>query len=599
MTAFLSEPIEAIVDRLYAPPQIRRGDQSGLLWWICPFHDDKNPSLCISPGAEHYRCFGCGAHGDAIDFVRRLNPGMSFREALRVIGADQNPSPSRPTRRPQPAAPRPLIERPEGWQDFAREIVAKAEENLWSDQGMEARNYLAQRALREDTIRSARLGYWTGDEWFAGVFPDRRVWVPRGIVIPWLEGPNVALVNVRRLEGDPKYVAILGSRRGGLYPGREGLVAGKPVVIVEGEFDALLLGQELGGSAPVVTLGGAGSKPSPRVKNAMLGASPWIVAGDSDAAGEKSADGWLSQSDRCVRVAPPTGIGKDWTEAHQKGIDLRSWWRPTLDRIIGTPSQSEKSREHPSTPLQATSDDTPEEFNIVDGLLVADLPPRPWRDALRDWPDDWRLRWGGLANAYSHQGMGWREAEIRAVVEVAAERKVAEAGPAPPMDPDPYTALQRDFLDEMIASGEAARFLSPAEFSHARWLLVAEPLDCEAIRSSVHAVMSRERAERNRILGIVETSCDGRWRCHNRYCRNKSRWWMSEHGVVNCRNCRPPSFPEWVIVQGEANDAPFVEPGRSNQARAPFLCRCLLPPIFPDPTLSVAIVAPIPCSSTL
>src|SRR5262249_14817861 len=154
--------------------------------------------------------------------------------------------------------------------------------------------------------------------------------------------------------------------RGSIYPSREGLIAGKPVVIVEGEFDALLLGQAINDSAPVVTLGSAGTKPTSRVMNAMLGASPWIVAGDSDAAGEKAADDWLTRSDRCVRVAPPDGMGKDWTEAYQNGLDLWDWWRTTLDRIIGRSSRSEELRESlPSSP-PAVSEDIPEGFSIVD-----------------------------------------------------------------------------------------------------------------------------------------------------------------------------------------------------------------------------------------
>lgn len=38
-------------------------------WIRCPFHNDKNPSLAIYE--EAYHCFGCGAHGDVIDFVAR------------------------------------------------------------------------------------------------------------------------------------------------------------------------------------------------------------------------------------------------------------------------------------------------------------------------------------------------------------------------------------------------------------------------------------------------------------------------------------------------------------------------------------------------
>ncbi|MCF5669218.1 hypothetical protein GIV47_30305, partial [Pseudomonas marginalis] len=42
---------------------------------LCPFHDDKNPSLLIDTnknnGQQHYHCFSCGEHGDAIDLVKK------------------------------------------------------------------------------------------------------------------------------------------------------------------------------------------------------------------------------------------------------------------------------------------------------------------------------------------------------------------------------------------------------------------------------------------------------------------------------------------------------------------------------------------------
>ena len=58
---------------------------------LCPFHDDKTPSLLIDSsrdrGRQHFHCFACGAHGDAIDLVKeRLNIG--FREAVEWLSSD-------------------------------------------------------------------------------------------------------------------------------------------------------------------------------------------------------------------------------------------------------------------------------------------------------------------------------------------------------------------------------------------------------------------------------------------------------------------------------------------------------------------------------
>lgn len=43
----------------------------------CPFHNDKHPSMKVD---KRYYCFGCGAHGDAIDFVANLY-GIGMKEA--------------------------------------------------------------------------------------------------------------------------------------------------------------------------------------------------------------------------------------------------------------------------------------------------------------------------------------------------------------------------------------------------------------------------------------------------------------------------------------------------------------------------------------
>lgn len=47
----------------------------------CPFHEEKTPSFTVSQSRQTYRCFGCGVHGDAINFLREFEH-LSFREAL-------------------------------------------------------------------------------------------------------------------------------------------------------------------------------------------------------------------------------------------------------------------------------------------------------------------------------------------------------------------------------------------------------------------------------------------------------------------------------------------------------------------------------------
>jgi hypothetical protein len=200
--------------------------------------------------------------------------------------------------------------------------VEEAERRLWSPEGAAERAYLVGRGLTEATIRSARLGV-------AG----------SGITIPWFAGPDLMMVNVRRPDGsDPRYMALRGSRRGGLYPGPHAVAPGLPAVVVEGELDRLLLAQELADLASVVTLGGASESPTAAVREAMLPAWPWYVATDADEAGDRAASRWPSSS---RRVRPP-GPFKDWGDARLGGIDLRRWW---ADRLAGADEPSLFTRE--------------------------------------------------------------------------------------------------------------------------------------------------------------------------------------------------------------------------------------------------------------
>jgi DNA primase len=62
--------------------------KKGKYYWIkCPFHNDKNPSLAIYEDSFH--CFGCGAHGDVIDFVARYF-NLEPLEAVYRLAEDFN-----------------------------------------------------------------------------------------------------------------------------------------------------------------------------------------------------------------------------------------------------------------------------------------------------------------------------------------------------------------------------------------------------------------------------------------------------------------------------------------------------------------------------
>ena len=56
---------------------------------LCPFHDDKNPSLSVSPSKHIYKCFSCNASGNVITFVQNYDK-IPFMDALRKVAATVN-----------------------------------------------------------------------------------------------------------------------------------------------------------------------------------------------------------------------------------------------------------------------------------------------------------------------------------------------------------------------------------------------------------------------------------------------------------------------------------------------------------------------------
>src|ERR1700712_1558027 len=60
----------------------------------CPFHGEKSPSFYVYE--DHYHCFGCGAHGDAISFVMQ-SQGLGFMDAIGQLAAEAGLEVPKPT----------------------------------------------------------------------------------------------------------------------------------------------------------------------------------------------------------------------------------------------------------------------------------------------------------------------------------------------------------------------------------------------------------------------------------------------------------------------------------------------------------------------
>jgi DNA primase len=120
---------------------------------LCPFHTEKTPSFSVHQTHQFYKCFGCGAGGDALKFVMEIER-LSFYEALKLL-ADRNgiPMPKRAEYSDDETRLRTAIFE-------MHEVAASAfRANLNGAGGTAARDYLAKRQVSPATAEEFSLGY--------------------------------------------------------------------------------------------------------------------------------------------------------------------------------------------------------------------------------------------------------------------------------------------------------------------------------------------------------------------------------------------------------------------------------------------------------
>src|ERR1700689_3510440 len=129
--------------------------RSGKMWkGCCPFHNEKTPSFYVYD--DHYHCFGCGAHGDAVSFVMQ-SQGAGFIEAVEQLAAEAGLEVPKPS--PEAAA---AEQRRLDLHGVLEAAAAAFQRKLYLPEGARALDYLRGRGLTDDTIRRFGLG-WSGE----------------------------------------------------------------------------------------------------------------------------------------------------------------------------------------------------------------------------------------------------------------------------------------------------------------------------------------------------------------------------------------------------------------------------------------------------
>ena len=242
---------------------------------LCPFHQDEHPSLVVYPETRSFYCFGCGASGDVIDFVRRA-AGLSFVDALERLGGhrDGRTSPagqpayaSQPLPGPDPGRGASFGER----LSLDDRMILTAASGVFHETLLhtsKALRYLEERGIGMPVVRRCQVGFSDGRS-LRRYLQRRRLslrratemglfWPRHGrgetmagrIVVPELRAGQCIWMLGRALDDDrqPKYWGlslpkpILGYER----------VRGRPrVIVTEGAFDYLT---GVGWSLPICAL---------------------------------------------------------------------------------------------------------------------------------------------------------------------------------------------------------------------------------------------------------------------------------------------------------------------------------------------------------
>lgn len=280
---------------------------------LCPFHQEKTPSFYVFPDDQHFKCFGCGAGGDAFSFVMQ-SERVDFKEALRTLaeraGVELAAAP------PPPSAGQ--VEQHARLFELNSRAANFFSHVLWNTQsGEPARQMLERRGVDRATAERFQLGY-APDRWDAllSISTKRGATVEEliaaGLVTPREDGGAYDRFRGRLIfpirdregrivgfggrllgDGQPKYLNTpqtdIFDKSANLYAldlAQDAIRAARKVVVVEGYMDAIAAHQ-FGYLNVVASMGTALTEQ--QVRLVRRGVDEIILALDADAAGQKAA----------------------------------------------------------------------------------------------------------------------------------------------------------------------------------------------------------------------------------------------------------------------------------------------------------------------
>ena len=340
----------------------------GATWkGLCPFHQERTPSFNVNGDKGFFKCFGCGAGGDAVKFVE-LQQKVSFPEAVRYLaqraGMTVPEGPAGQEDRAAAAEREALIKLHEDAAAFFREM-------LDTPAGARARKELDSRGITAETTKTFGYGYApaAGRDTLVGRFSDRKVpvamQVRSGLVMEREGGRfvdrfrNRLMIPISRDSGAivafggraldagqiPKYlnspetpIYTKGRTLYGLDVSKNAIRKHNYCILVEGYFDLAQLWQA--GIQPVVASSGT-ALGSAQARLLKRFASKVVLSFDPDAAGQgaatRSSELLVSEGFQVNVALLPEGADPDAFVRRNGGrayADLLTNSRPYLEFLL-------------------------------------------------------------------------------------------------------------------------------------------------------------------------------------------------------------------------------------------------------------------------
>lgn len=278
-----------LAERYLGSPAQRAGKA---LQWSCPLHQDgASPSFTVYENGYH--CFGCGASGDAIDLVMRLED-VGFVEAVeKLSGVRPMDAPRQSSGQAgMQASPAKVAK----WQEKANVIIEEASRLLALPEGAPGRDYLVSRGLEPETWQAWRLGYrpevqrWEQHkgEW---VIAEQ---LGPAITLPWMDRQRPTTLQYR-LFGHEKmrYWQQAGGQR--TLFGLDQIAGRSVLVIIEGEFNAISVWQAAHDLVDVISYGSENNiERADRYLQALAQRYEHVIS-------------WADKSERALEIAKHVG----------------------------------------------------------------------------------------------------------------------------------------------------------------------------------------------------------------------------------------------------------------------------------------------------